>query len=124
MADCIVELSLRESMQGCSLNLASPQSFRLSELTRQIAALDGPAVESIDYRHWLQLCGEHPATRRLASVMPTELAEHATEPEISARIGLSNAVAELDREGRTYPAMTTDFLRDYVAWRYRSLQSG
>ena len=123
MADCIVELSLREDTRGRSLNLASPQSFLLSELTRQLAMIDGLAVESIDYRQWLQLCGEHPATRRLASVMPTELAEHATEPATSKRIELSNAVAELDREGLVYPAMTADFLREYVAWRYRSLQS-
>ncbi|MFC5742976.1 non-ribosomal peptide synthetase [Dyella tabacisoli] len=118
MGDCIVELSLREGMHGKSLNLANPQSFMLSELTRQIAAVE-PAVERIDYRQWRRLCSEHPATRRLASVMPAELSVPSTAEAAPARIDLSNAVIELSREGMPYPSMTADLLRKYVVWRHR-----
>ena len=119
MGDCIVELSLREGMHGKSLNLTSPQSFMLSELTRQITAVEGLAIERVDYRHWRRLCSEHPAVSRLASVMPAELSTQATGQTVSAPIELSNAVAELSREGMPYPPMTADLLRKYVAWRHR-----
>ncbi|WP_266169116.1 non-ribosomal peptide synthetase [Dyella subtropica] len=119
MSDCIVELSLRKDMHGKSLNLASPQSFMLSELTRQIAAIEELAVETIDYRQWRQLCSEHPATRRLASVMPAELSAHSTGQPASSRIELSNAVIELSGEGMLYPPMSVHLLRKFVDWRYR-----
>ncbi len=121
MSDAIVALSLRQGMQGKSLNLASPKSFMLSELTRQIAALEGLSVEYIDYRTWRRLCGEHPATRRLASVMPAELSAASTVKAAPIRIELSNAVVELSREGMRYPSMSADLLQKYAAWRYHRL---
>ena len=119
ISECIVALSLRDGMHGKSLNLANPQSFMLSELTDQIAAIKELAVETVDYRQWWRLCSEHPTTRRLASVMPAELSAHPTGNAAVVRIDLSNAIVELSREGMPYPAMTADLLRKYVAWRHR-----
>ncbi len=121
MSECIVELSLRKGMRGRSLNLSAPQSFALGELARQIAAIEDLAVESIDYRQWRQLCSEHEATHRLATVMPVELAESHDDDAAPTRIELSNAVAELDGEGMPAPLMTAELLRKYVTWRYRQL---
>lgn len=120
MADSIVSLSLREDMHGKSLNLLHPQSFMLSRLTRQIAAIDELSVERIDYRQWHKLCGEHAATRRLASVMPAELSADAEVHATPSRIVITNVIEELSREGMRCPPISDAFLRKYVEWRYRS----
>ena len=117
VSDCIVSLSLQPHMQGRWLNLAHPQSFMLSELIRQIAAIDALDIEYIDYRHWRQLCSEHPATRRLASVMPAELPTRSVTAA-PTRIELSNVIMELSREETPYPSIGPELLRKFVAWRF------
>ncbi|HEX7814032.1 amino acid adenylation domain-containing protein [Dyella sp.] len=117
MSACIVELSMRDDIHGRSFNLASMQSFQLSELTRQIAAIEELSVKTVDYRAWRRQCAAQPATSRLAAVMPAELVEEdAEEP---SRIPLGNAVEDLSRHGMPCPAPSTETLRKYVRWRYR-----
>ncbi|MET4677050.1 MULTISPECIES: non-ribosomal peptide synthetase [unclassified Luteibacter] len=118
MADAIVTLSLRGDMRGRSLNLTNPRSFMLGELTRQVAAIDELDVQRVDYRKWRQQLGEHPATGRLATVMPVELSELPVGTKARAPIELGNAMVEFAGDGVRATAMTPDLLCRYVRWRY------
>jgi hypothetical protein len=118
MADAIVTLSLRGDVDGRSLNLANSRSFMLGELTRQIAAIDELDVQRVDYRQWRQRLGEHPAPRRLATVMPIELAAPPAGTQARVPIALGNAMVEFAGEGVRATAITPELLGRYVRWRY------
>ncbi|KAG9603315.1 putative NRPS-like enzyme, partial [Aureobasidium melanogenum] len=120
MADAIVELSSHEGIQGKEFNLSNPRSFRLHELTKRIEALDDLDVKRIDYRQWWNLCNAHPETRRIATVMPSELSASSTEVTTHT-IAISNAVVELARAGMPCPEITVNLLGKYIAWHYSVL---
>ncbi|MFK3647590.1 amino acid adenylation domain-containing protein [Lysobacter enzymogenes] len=120
MSAFLVELSLREGLDGRSLNLIHPQSFPFARLAEAIAASDGAPVRRIGYREWLARCAADPASADVGAVLSADLADDngATGPFDDPRIG--NAVAELIGAARC-PPLDDALLRAYVNSRNRAL---
>jgi len=123
MSAFLVELSLRDDLDGRSLNLLHPHSFPLQRLFDAIAASDGAPVQRMDYGDWLALCARDPASADVAAILAAELADSGGG---SAAVGafddpaIGNAVAGLIGAQRC-PPLDDALLRAYVEHRRRAL---
>ncbi|QQP97531.1 non-ribosomal peptide synthetase [Lysobacter enzymogenes] len=126
MSAFLVELSLREGLDGRSLNLIHPHSFPFARLADAIAASDGARVRRVDYRDWLALVAADPASAEVAAVLSADAADATGATGVTAataafedpRIG--NAVAELIGQARC-PPLDDALLRAYVDGRNHAL---
>ena len=123
MSAFLVELSLRDGLDGRSLNLLHPHSFPLQRLLDAIAASDGAPVRRLAYRDWLARCARDPATADVAAILAAELADNGGGNDAISvfedeRIG--NAVTELIGMQRC-PPLDDALLRAYVEHRRHAL---
>jgi thioester reductase-like protein len=113
MSDYIVELSLRAGAIGRSYNLFHPRTSSMQALVDSMLA-EVPSLARVPYGDWLAHCHVDPATRNLATIMPTELPEDSGNQHVEMP---DNAVDMLIDDGHACPAIDASLLRKYVHWR-------
>jgi amino acid adenylation domain-containing protein/thioester reductase-like protein len=119
IGDSIVNLSLRDDVDGRSLNLSNPEDLALDEFIQCMVEMDLTPIRRVPYREWLARCVENPSTRNIASVLSADITD---ESNVSADppppIKLGNAVEQLTARGDPPPPITREFLQCYLRWRY------